>query len=78
MKLLVKTDMPVCQDDYPLDWYQKEFLPYAEDYQALPDRDILTTLVWMEPYIEAAKKSFWGFFAFISTLLHGRRNCKNH
>lgn len=58
MKLLVKTDMPVCQDDYPLDWYQKEFLPYAEAYQALPDRDILTTLVWMEPYIEAAKKYF--------------------
>lgn len=50
--------MQVCQDDYPLDWYQQEFLPYAEEYQALPDRDILTTLLWMEPYVEAAKKHF--------------------
>lgn len=56
--LLYKPDMQVCQDDYPLDWYQKEFLPYAEEYQALPDRDLLTTIVWMEPYIEAATKHF--------------------
>jgi quinolinate synthase len=55
---LFKPDMQVCQDDYPLDWYQQEFLPYAEEYQALPDRNILTTLLWMEPYIEAAKKHF--------------------
>jgi quinolinate synthase len=54
----VKPDMQVCQEDYPLDWYQNEFLPYAEEYQSLPDRDILTTLLWMEPYIEAAKKHF--------------------
>lgn len=53
-----KPDMQVCQDDYPLDWYQQEFLPYAEEYQALPDRNILTTTLWMEPYIEAAKKHF--------------------
>lgn len=50
--------MQVCQDDYPLDWYQQEFQPYAEEYQALPDRDILTTLLWMQPYIEAAKNYF--------------------
>lgn len=55
---LFKPDMQVCQDDYPLDWYQKEFLPYAEEYQSLPDRNILTTILWMEPYIEAAKKHF--------------------
>src|SRR5580700_342151 len=55
---LFKPDMQVCQDDYPLDWYQQEFLPYAEEYQALPDRNILTTILWMEPYIEAAKKHF--------------------
>lgn len=55
---LFKPDMQVCQDDYPLDWYQNEFLPYAEEYQSLPDRNILTTLLWMEPYIEAAKKHF--------------------
>lgn len=53
-----KPDMQVCQDDYPLDWYQQEFLPYAEEYQALPDRNILTTILWMEPYIEAAAKHF--------------------
>ncbi|MGB6977369.1 MAG: quinolinate synthase NadA [Gammaproteobacteria bacterium] len=55
---LLKPNMQVCQDDYPLDWYQQEFLPYAEEYQALPDRDIVTTLFWMQPYIEAAKKHF--------------------
>lgn len=55
---LFKPDMQVCQDDYPLDWYQKEFQPYAEEYQALPDRDILTTLLWMQPYIEKAANYF--------------------
>jgi quinolinate synthase len=55
---IFKPDMQVCQDDYPLDWYQQEFLPYAEEYQALPDRDILTTLVWMQPYVEAAINHF--------------------
>lgn len=50
--------MQVCQDDYPLDWYQKEFQPYAEEYQSLPDRDILTTLLWMQPYVEAALDYF--------------------
>jgi len=55
---LFKPDMEVCQDDYPLDWYQQEFLPYAEEYQALPDRDILTTLTWMQPYIEKASAHF--------------------
>lgn len=53
-----KPDMQVCQDDYPLDWYQQEFVPYAEEYQALPDRNILTTILWMEPYMEAAVKHF--------------------
>lgn len=57
-KFFVKPDMQVCQDDYPLDKYQQEFLPYAEEYQALPDRDILTTLYWMQPYVEAAQKHF--------------------
>lgn len=54
----LKPDMQVCQDDYPLDWYQREFLYYAEEYQALPDRNLLTTLLWMEPYVEAATKHF--------------------
>ena len=30
--------MPICQQDLPLDWYQDEFRPYAEEYLALPDR----------------------------------------
>ena len=55
---LFKPDMQVCQDDYPLDWYQREFLPYAEEYQALPDRDVLTTLVWMQPYMDKAIDHF--------------------
>lgn len=55
---MFKPDMQVCQDDYPLDWYQQEFLPYAEEYQALPDRDTLTTLLWMQPYIDSAIKHF--------------------
>src|SRR3990167_3603652 len=55
---IMQPTMQVCQDDYPLDWYQREFAPYAEEYQALPDRDILTTLVWMQPYMEAASKHF--------------------
>ena len=54
----VSSSMAVCQDDYPIDWYQKEFLPYAEEYQALPDRDILTTLIWMQPYMESAINYF--------------------
>lgn len=57
-KLIYKPDMQVCQDDYPLDWYQQEFLPYAEEYQALPDRDITTTLLWMEPYMKRAIDHF--------------------
>jgi quinolinate synthase len=55
---IVSSSMTVCQDDYPIDWYQKEFLPYAEEYQALPDRDILTTLMWMQPYMESAINYF--------------------
>jgi len=53
-----KPDMQICQDDYPLDWYQQEFMSYAEEYQRLPDRDMLTTLLWMQPYMEAAIKHF--------------------
>jgi len=31
-------DLPLCQTDLPIDWYQEEFRPYAEEYLALPDR----------------------------------------
>ena len=36
--LQIVPDMPICQQDLPLDWYQPEFQPYAEEYLALPDR----------------------------------------
>ena len=26
--------LPICQTDLPLDWYQREFKPYAEEYLA--------------------------------------------
>lgn len=57
-KNLVHPDMPVCQDDYPLDKYQDAFLPYAEEYQSLPDRNMMTTLLWMEPYMQKAQDYF--------------------
>jgi quinolinate synthase len=56
--LLMRPEMQVCQTDYPIDWYQQEFMPYAESYQALPDRDLITTVAWMQPYMDAASKYF--------------------
>jgi quinolinate synthase len=52
------SDMAICQSDYPLDWYQEEFIPYAEEYQALPDRKLTTIVNWMKPYIEQAQNHF--------------------
>jgi quinolinate synthase len=57
-KLFLTQPASICQDDYPLDWYQREFAPYAEEYQALPDREMLTTLLWMEPYLKKATQYF--------------------
>lgn len=54
----ITNDMTVCQSDYPLDWYQTEFIPYAEEYQSLPDRKLTTIIQWMRPYIEKAQKHF--------------------
>lgn len=50
--------MTICQADYPLDWYQQDFIPYAEEYLALPDRKLTTVLNWMRPYIEKAQQHF--------------------
>jgi len=47
-------DMPICQQDLPLDWYQDEFRPYAEEYLALPDRRPETVLPWMDRRIHPA------------------------
>jgi len=54
----IRNDMSICQNDYPLDWYQEEFIPYAEEYQALPDRKLTTVVDWMRPYIQKAQNHF--------------------
>ena len=54
----ITNDMSICQSDYPIDWYQTEFIPYAEEYQALPDRKLTTILAWMTPYIKKAQDHF--------------------
>lgn len=46
--------MPICQTDLPIDWYQEELKPYAEEYLALPDRTPETVLPWMDSYIVPA------------------------
>ena len=54
-RITLQPDLPVCQTDLPLDWYQPEFQPYAEEYLALPDRLPRTVLPWMDRYIEPAR-----------------------
>ena len=54
----ITNDMQICQADYPLDWYQTECIPYAEAYQALPDRKLTTILKWMTPYVQKAQDHF--------------------
>ena len=54
-RITLSPDVPICQTDLPLDWYQPEFKPYAEEYLALPDRTPRTVLPWMDPYIERAR-----------------------
>lgn len=51
-------DMLLCQTDYPLDRYQEAFMPYAEEYLALPNRNMNTILKWMTPYMEKAHDHF--------------------
>ena len=56
--ILLHPDLPICQQDLPLDWYQAEFKPYAEEYLALPDRKPATVLPWMDSYIRPALDHF--------------------
>ncbi len=56
--MLITNDMSICQSDYPLDWYQQDFIPYAEEYKALPDRKLTTVLAWMTPYMRKAQDHF--------------------
>ena len=51
-------DQVICQSDYPLDWYQDDFIPYAEEYLALPDRKLSTVIAWMTPYMQKAQAHF--------------------
>ena len=57
-QMRITNEMSICQSDYPLDWYQDDFVPYAEEYQALPDRKLTTVLAWMSPYIKKAQDHF--------------------
>lgn len=57
-KMRISNDMRICQPDYPLDWYQPDFIPYAEEYLALPDRKLTTVLDWMTPYVKRAQDHF--------------------
>ena len=50
--------LPICQTDLPLDWYQEELRPYAEEYLALPDRTPETVLPWLDRYVEPARDHF--------------------
>jgi len=52
--IVLRPEVPICQSDLPLDWYQEEFKPYAEEYLALPDRTPGTVLAWMDRYMEPA------------------------
>lgn len=56
--LALEPDMPVCQTDLPLDWYQDEFKPYAEEYMALPDRKPATIFGWLDQYVLPAQDHF--------------------
>ncbi len=54
----ITQDMEICQADYPLDWYQEDYIPYAEEYLALPDRKLTTVLKWMTPYLNKVQDHF--------------------
>ena len=56
--LLLKPDVPVCQQDLPLDRYDEAFKPYAEEYLSLPNRLPETVLGWLDRYVEPARDHF--------------------
>jgi len=56
--ILLEPDMPICQGDLPLDWYDEAFRPYAESYLALPDRTPETVLPWLDHYVLPAVDHF--------------------
>ena len=56
--ITLHSEIPICQDDLPLDWYQEEFKPYAEEYIALPDRTPKSVIPWLDRYIKPAISHF--------------------
>ena len=56
--LELQPDLPVCQTDLPLDWYQPEFKPYAEEYLALPDRTPESVFGYLDRYVVPALDHF--------------------
>ena len=56
--ITLQSDIPICQSDLPLDWYQEEFKSYAEEYIALPDRTPESVIPWMDQYIKPAQEYF--------------------
>ena len=56
--LRLDPQLPICQTDLPLDWYQREFQPYAEEYLALSDRRPATVLAWLDRYVQPAMAHF--------------------
>jgi len=57
-RIELQPDVPICQTDLPLDWYQDELRPYAEEYLALPDRKPETVLPWLDRYVKPAQAHF--------------------
>ena len=51
-------DLPICQADLPLDWYQEAFKPYAEEYLALPDRRPETVFGYLDRHLTPALDHF--------------------
>jgi quinolinate synthase len=56
--IVLQPEIPICQTDLPLDWYQEEFKSYAEEYIALPDRKAETVLPWLDRYALPALEHF--------------------
>jgi quinolinate synthase len=56
--LQLQPDMPICQQDFPLDRYDEAFRPYAEEYLALPDRTPEQVLPWLDGYVLPATRHF--------------------
>jgi quinolinate synthase len=56
--ITLQPEIPICQGDLPLDWYQEEFKPYAEEYIALPDRTPESVIPWLDSYIKPALDHF--------------------